>query len=126
MTKAWVARFRLTITPACPPIPPRANLSPRRNQPADPMPATLVHIHGRVQGVGYRAWTERQAQALGLRGWVKNEPDGSVTALVSGPEAAVARMLELFRGGPKYASVTKVTTGPADQSDVPAGFRQLR
>ncbi|WP_457936641.1 acylphosphatase [Mesorhizobium sp. 10J20-29] len=79
-----------------------------------------------MQGVGYRAWTERQAQALGLRGWVKNEPDGSVTALVSGPEAAVARMLELFRTGPNYASVTKVTTGPADESDVPAGFRQLR
>ena len=57
---------------------------------------------------------------------MKNEPDGSVTALVSGPEAAVARMLELFRTGPKYASVTKVTTGPADESDVPAGFRQLR
>jgi len=90
------------------------------------MPSTLVHIHGRVQGVGYRAWTERQAQALGLRGWVRNEADGSVTALISGPAEAVTSMLELFRVGPRYAAVTKVTAGPADEAEVPAGFSQSR
>ncbi len=50
--------------------------------------ALLVSIRGRVQGVGFRYLTVRHAEALGLNGWVKNEPDGSVTALVAGPEDA--------------------------------------
>ena len=58
--------------------------------------AFLVSIQGRVQGVGFRMWTEHQARIIGLRGWVRNEPDGSVTALVGGPEEVVAKMLELF------------------------------
>lgn len=91
-----------------------------------PDQALLVSVTGRVQGVGYRMWAERQAQALGLRGWVRNEPDGSVAALVGGPEAAVARMLDLFRAGPRAAAVTGVTTGPAAVADLPEDFRQLR
>jgi acylphosphatase len=71
-------------------------------------------------------WTEREAQVLGLRGWVKNEPDGSVAALVGGPDEAVARMLELFWSGPRSAAVTSVTTKAADVADLPADFRQLR
>jgi acylphosphatase len=88
--------------------------------------AVLVSIRGRVQGVGYRMWTEREARALGLKGWVRNEPDGSVTALVGGPDEAVARILELFRSGPRSAAVTGVTTQPAEVADLPAGFRQIR
>jgi acylphosphatase len=86
----------------------------------------LVSIRGRVQGVGYRMWTEREALALGLKGWVKNEPDGSVTALVGGPDDAVAKMLDLFWTGPRGAAVTSVTSQPADAADLPAGFRQVR
>ena len=86
----------------------------------------LVSIRGRVQGVGYRMWAEREAQALGLRGWVRNEPDGSVTALVGGPDEAVEKMLELFWSGPRGAAVTTVTTKAADVADLPAGFRQIR
>jgi acylphosphatase len=88
--------------------------------------AFLVSIHGRVQGVGYRMWTEQKALALGLSGWVRNEPDGSVTALVSGPDDAVAKMLELFWTGPRGAAVTGVSVSPADPADPPAGFRQMR
>ena len=44
-----------------------------------PDKALLVSIRGHVQGVGFRMWTEREAEVFGLRGWVKNEPDGSVT-----------------------------------------------
>jgi acylphosphatase len=86
----------------------------------------VVSIRGRVQGVGYRMWAEREARALGLRGWVKNEPDGSVTALVGGPDEAVEKMLELFWAGPRSAAVTGVTAKPADSADLPQGFREIR
>ena len=93
--------------------------------PTPPNPI-LVHIRGRVQGVGFRFWTVDGAQALGLRGWVKNEPDGSVTALIAGPDDAMARMLDLFQFGPPGARVTSVITEPADASDLPPGFMQIR
>jgi acylphosphatase len=86
--------------------------------------ALKVRITGRVRGVGYRAWTLRQASVLGLRGWVRNEADGSVSALVGGTVAAVDRMLELFRSGPSGARVTGVAVHPADPSELPPGFRQ--
>lgn len=88
--------------------------------------AFLVSIRGRVQGVGFRMWTEHQARVIGLRGWVRNEPDGSVTALVGGPEEVVARMLELFWSGPRGAAVTGVATKPASPAELPADFRQVR
>lgn len=40
--------------------------------------AVLVHVTGRVQGVGFRYWTLEEAVRLGIKGWVRNEPDGSV------------------------------------------------
>ena len=88
--------------------------------------AFLVSIHGRVQGVGFRMWTEREAQVLRLRGWIRNEPDGSVTALVGGPEEVVARMIELFWSGPRGAAVTSVEAKPVNPADLPAGFREIR
>ena len=93
-----------------------------------PDKALLVSIAGRVQGVGYRMWTERQAQALGLRGWVRNESaDGSVTALLGGPADAVAKTLSSCSGtGPRGAAVTGVTGKPADAADLPSGFREVR
>lgn len=86
----------------------------------------LVSIRGRVQGVGFRMWTERQARSLGLRGWVRNEADGSVSALVGGPDEPVANMLDLFWSGPRGAAVTGVSTEPADASTLPQDFRQRR
>jgi acylphosphatase len=91
-----------------------------------PDKALLVSITGRVQGVGYRMWAEREAQVFGLRGWVRNEPDGSVTALIGGPEEAVAKMLDLFWSGPRGAAVTGVATKPADAAGLPAGFREIQ
>ena len=88
--------------------------------------AFLVSIHGRVQGVGFRMWTEREAQVLRLCGWVGNEPDGSVTALIGGSDEAVEKMLDLLGSGPRGAAVTGVTTSPADPADLPAGFAQRR
>ena len=60
---------------------------------------------GRVQQVGYRAFTLRHAADLGLRGTVGNRGDGSVEVVVEGPPDAVDRMLEKLRQGPYHARV---------------------
>lgn len=67
-----------------------------------------VLISGHVQGVFYRASTQRQANALGLRGWVRNLPGGRVEALFEGEQATVERMLAWCRQGPPNAYVTDV------------------
>ncbi|MBL3551244.1 acylphosphatase [Rhodovulum sulfidophilum] len=87
--------------------------------------AVRVRIAGRVQGVGFRAWTEAQAAALGLSGWVRNEADGAVLALLAGPEDRVARMLDTLQEGPAPARVETVETTPGDWP-AEAGFRISR
>lgn len=83
-----------------------------------------LSITGRVQGVGYRAWFEEQARALGLSGWVRNRRNGSVEAVIAGPNDTVERMTELARRGPPLASVHQVTVSAWEQ--VPAaGFTVL-
>jgi acylphosphatase len=72
-----------------------------------------VTIRGRVQGVGYRAFVEHQATALGLEGWVRNRRDGSVEALLAGPAKIVADMIEQCRRGTAYARVEAVEEEPA-------------
>ena len=69
---------------------------------------THVLISGHVQGVFYRASTQRQANALGLRGWVRNLSDGRVEAVFEGEQAIVERMLAWCRQGPPNAYVTDV------------------
>jgi acylphosphatase len=85
--------------------------------------AVRVRVAGRVQGVGFRDWTRREAMALGLVGWVRNEADGSVTAMIAGPEATVSVMIERLWRGPKFASVSDVTVQPAALADLPSHFR---
>ena len=72
-----------------------------------------ARIRGRVQGVGYRDWTMRRADALQLRGWVRNRRDGSVEALFIGPRPAVERMVANCRLGPSLARVDTVDTETA-------------
>jgi acylphosphatase len=67
-----------------------------------------VVIRGRVQGVGYRAWTEYTALERGLAGWVRNRRDGSVEAVFCGPAEAVADMVDACRGGPRGARADAV------------------
>lgn len=93
---------------------------------AEPERAVRVRVTGRVQGVAYRAWTRETALRLGLSGWVRNEADGSVSALVAGTEAAVARMLAAMADGPPGAVVAAVSTAPAEAGEASAGFRVLR
>ncbi|PPB80280.1 acylphosphatase [Albidovulum inexpectatum] len=87
--------------------------------------AASVRVTGRVQGVAYRAWAKAQARALGLRGWVRNRDDGSVVALIAGPEDAVKSMIAAMSEGPAAAQVTDVWTEEADPADVPEGFEIL-
>jgi acylphosphatase len=67
-----------------------------------------VRIEGRVQGVGYRYWTEGRAMELGLAGWVRNRRDGSVEAVFAGPADGVAELLHWCREGPRGARVAAV------------------
>ncbi|KMO39946.1 acylphosphatase [Methylobacterium variabile] len=78
-----------------------------------------IIVRGRVQGVGYRAWTKGVAEARGLSGTVRNRRDGSVEARLSGPEDAVAAMIEACREGPPGARVEDVTVGDLAASDRP-------
>jgi acylphosphatase len=64
-----------------------------------------VIARGRVQGVGFRAWTEYTALEHGLQGWVRNRRDGAVEAVFAGPAATVAAMVEACRHGPRGARV---------------------
>ena len=70
--------------------------------------AVHVLIVGKVQGVGFRAWIEREADARGISGWVRNRRNGSVEALFSGPIAAVDGMVAACYHGPDFADVDEV------------------
>ncbi len=67
-----------------------------------------VLIEGRVQGVFFRAHTRDQARARGLKGWVRNLPDGRVEALFEGDQTALHGMLAWCRKGPPYSYVDTV------------------
>ena len=80
-------------------------------------------IQGRVQGVGYRDWADRQARALGLCGYVRNRRDGSVELVVAGSIENVERMLNLCRQGPRLAEVQDIEI--ANSSWTGTGFEIL-
>lgn len=83
-----------------------------------------IRIEGRVQGVGFRQWTQRVAGELGLSGWVRNRRDGAVEALFSGAAADVGAMIERCRQGPQSARITSLET--VDETvPPPAGFEVL-
>lgn len=81
-----------------------------------------VVVTGTVQGVGFRFTTRRQALHLGLTGWVRNEPDGSVALCAQGPEAAVDRLISFLEKGPPGAGVTSVAVNDVAGDPTLAGF----
>jgi acylphosphatase len=72
------------------------------------VPAYRYVVRGRVQGVGYRYFVLRQADALGISGFARNLPDGEVEVLAEGSAAAVADFEARLREGPAFAEVTGV------------------
>lgn len=77
-----------------------------------------ISVRGRVQGIGYRAWTASEAVQRGLEGWVRNRFDGSVEAVLAGPADAVAAMIEAARRGPWLARVTRLDVSEATVRDL--------
>jgi acylphosphatase len=79
-------------------------------------------IHGRVQGVGYRAYMRMEAVRLGVTGWVRNCVDGTVEATIHGQPEDVSKMLDWARHGPPAAHVTSIQVNEA--SGEYEGFEQ--
>lgn len=73
-----------------------------------PQYAVKTRITGRVQGVAFRAWTQARARAKGLTGWVRNENDNAVSAVLQGEREVVRAMLKDLWSGPGAAAVANV------------------
>jgi acylphosphatase len=67
-----------------------------------------MHVRGRVQGVYFRASTQREAKRLGLTGWVKNRPDGEVEICAEGEEEGLKELIAWAQKGPSAARVERV------------------
>lgn len=75
-----------------------------------------LSLNGRVQGVGFRHFTVRTVEKLGeITGWVKNEPDGSVTLIAEGPKKKLKKLYEAVEDGPRRAQVDSIS-GDMDNS----------
>lgn len=73
-------------------------------------------VFGTVQGVGFRAYVSRQAQALGLSGWVRNRSDGTVEVEACGTQRQLRGLVSVLERGPRGAHVTRVETYPAPEA----------
>ena len=89
-----------------------------------PILTVSIRIRGLVQGVGYRWSMCEQALALGLCGWVRNRRDGSVEALVRGPEPIVEQLIAWAHRGPPAAQVLGVERHGGDSTTPLSGFEQ--
>jgi acylphosphatase len=72
-----------------------------------------LKVYGRVQGVFFRESMSRQAEALGVGGWVRNRRDGSVEAMLHGDQSAVETLIQWARTGPEMARVDGIEVSPA-------------
>lgn len=79
-------------------------------------------VRGRVQGVSFRYYVREEARQLGLRGWVRNESDGSVTVVAEGPEDRLNRLLAFVHRGPTAARVESVDSWWSEARQNSEGF----
>lgn len=80
-----------------------------------------VRVSGRVQGVGFRYFVWTQAVRLGVHGFVRNRPDGTVEVVAEGADEAVDALLAAVRTGPRFAEVRDMVITESD----PAGYRSF-
>lgn len=78
------------------------------------MPSIQIRVSGKVQGVFYRAFVREHAIALRLRGWVENQPDGSVLVMADGPDEDLDKLVHACRTGPARARVQQVDVTDAN------------
>lgn len=83
-----------------------------------------ITVKGRVQGVGFRYYTLQRAQSLGVKGWVKNRPDGSVEIMVSGQGQALNTFIDAIKEGPSFSRVESVDfiEEPVEHKALPSPF----
>lgn len=85
-----------------------------------------ARITGRVQGVGFRNFTQMRARQLGVTGWVRNEDDGSVRLEAEGPRGALEELAEAVQEGPRMARVENVEADWTRSDDEFEVFRVRR
>ena len=104
----------------------RSSSAQRVSRPAPPQPTRIhVRVHGIVQGVGFRWATRAEAERLGVAGWVRNRPDGSVECELEGTPDVVERLLDWLRVGPFGARVDRLDEHAVDPTGV-TGFEIRR
>jgi acylphosphatase len=86
--------------------------------PVEPS-ARSFRVVGRVQGVGFRWWTQSLATRLDLTGWVRNAPDGSVQIIAAGPKESLEKFEQSLRAGPPGSTVEGVES--SDSTERPRG-----
>jgi acylphosphatase len=83
-----------------------------------------LRIHGRVQGVWFRESMRAEAERLGVTGWVRNAPDGSVEAVIQGADTAVDALVDWARIGPPQARVDRIEIEPVETNGLFSGFEK--
>ena len=81
-----------------------------------------MKITGKVQGVGFRYFVLRQAQELGVNGWVRNLPNGDVEALAQGEKAGLERFIAKVKEGPSFSRVEDVSLNWLNEGEQYFGF----
>ncbi|MCA1798128.1 MAG: acylphosphatase [Xanthomonadaceae bacterium] len=89
------------------------------------MKTAKIRVTGRVQGVWFRGSAAEQAARLGVTGWAKNCPDGSVEVIACGPADGVDALVEWLRRGPRLARVDGIEVEPVVLDEVPLTFTVL-
>ncbi|MFP8488902.1 acylphosphatase [Gracilimonas sp. Q87] len=84
-----------------------------------------IYITGRVQGVGFRHFTRKNAENLGVKGWVKNLSDGRVEAVFQGTENKVKELIERCKEGPRSSYVKDIEVSDADDSKDHSSFEVI-
>ncbi|WP_287373546.1 acylphosphatase [Prosthecochloris sp.] len=85
----------------------------------------LVTVYGLVQGVGFRMFVERSASRLGLSGWVRNMPDGTVQIDAQGPDGLVDELLNDTKIGPPASKVSSLDVIEKQPDHTRTGFNVL-